>query len=199
MSNLESIARCGDVYCKNRMAAESTVYRDISNAEIQDYRSNFPVPCGPSGTLHDYVPFFFNPLSPMLLRTVNNSETRHVHRELAHIVTTAQAVAEVNDQFVFTTGHATMALSEYYDDLSRLGEVDWDVMRGKWWNNTLDLPNRKCNRQAEFLIKDSFPIRSAAGVIVFDDESAEKATEYLTQSDVDISVFVRPQHFYRGG
>ena len=196
VTNLESIARCGDVYCKKRLSEEGLGHRDVSNVEIQEIRAHFPVSCGPGGTLHDYVPFFFNPLSPMLFKIVRDYENPKDHRQFAHVVTTAQSIAENGSDFIFTTGHATMIQSDYYDDLTMLSEIDWNIMRGQWWNDTPDQPNRQCSRQAEFLVKDSFPIRSAEAIVVFDQEAADAVGEYFRSSNVNVPVRVDPRCFY---
>ena len=64
-------------------------------------------------------------------------------------------------------GHATMAFTEFFDDLKNLNEIDWEVMESRYWNDTPTLPDRKRRRQAEFLIKDCCPweLFSEIGVI----------------------------------
>ncbi len=44
--------------------------------------------------------------------------------DIIHLVTDTKRVVEAGRDFVFTDGHAIMALSEYYNDLSYLKEVD---------------------------------------------------------------------------
>lgn len=51
-----------------------------------------------------------------------------------------------------------MTYSDFYDDLDRLEEViDWELMQAKYWSDTEDDPNRKCRRQAEFLVYQFCP------------------------------------------
>ena len=42
-------------------------YRNIGNVDLIGKRTRRVVPCGPGGTLTDYVPFYFTPYSIMLL------------------------------------------------------------------------------------------------------------------------------------
>jgi len=42
------------------------VVADISMHSVQGHRAVKAVPVPPGGTLHDYVPFYFAPRSPML-------------------------------------------------------------------------------------------------------------------------------------
>jgi hypothetical protein len=66
LENLESIVSMGGLSCYNRLKAENIDYQNIAYERIQDRRADTIVPCGPGGNLHDYVPFYFAPRSPML-------------------------------------------------------------------------------------------------------------------------------------
>ncbi len=197
LRNLHSIVNCGELYCNRILKSKDITYRDISNLEIQRTRATFPVPCGPGGTLHDYVPFFFNPLSPMLYRKVRDYYTPIDHRQLVHILTTVQAVAAADLPFVFTTGHATMVQSDYYENLDELENVDWNVMAAQWWSHTQDEPDRQCRREAEFLVHGAFPLFLAQGIAVFDDAARVAAEQWLLAKNIGLPVTVRPDFFYR--
>src|SRR5262245_35622458 len=60
--------------------------------------------------------------------------------------------------FVFTDGHGTMApLTDFFDDLSQLNRIDWQLMRVRYWADTLEDPDRARRRQVEFLVHRFFP------------------------------------------
>ena len=69
ISNVESILQNG-LLCTNERIRRGITHADIANGMIQERRSNTPVTCGPGGTVHDYVPFYFTSISPMLLSLV---------------------------------------------------------------------------------------------------------------------------------
>ncbi len=46
-----------------------------------------------------------------------------------------------------------MALSDFYNDLADLGNIHWEAVKAKYWN---DFPDGKRLRQAEFLVYESF-------------------------------------------
>ena len=72
---------------------------------------------------------------------------------IVHLEATVEAVARTGLAFAFTDGHAELAVTDYFDDLTKLPEiVDWEVMRSEYWNDTADQPDRKRKRQAEFLV-----------------------------------------------
>lgn len=69
VSNIESILKEG-LHCKNRLNPNR--YVDIAEPGVQDLRNRITIilrcPDGPRrhGTVHDFVPLFFNPVGPML-------------------------------------------------------------------------------------------------------------------------------------
>jgi hypothetical protein len=136
----------------------SIQYHDIANEDIQDKRAQKRVPCGPGGTLHDYVPFYFAPRSPMLYCAYRGG-TRYPEGQapVIHLVSSAQVVYGRYLPAVFTNGHAIMELSDYFTDLPDLEQIDWNVMASRWWNDTQEHPGRKRRRQAEFLVYHHFP------------------------------------------
>jgi hypothetical protein len=86
--------------------------------------------------------------------------------DVVYLVSTAQLVAQSGSEFVFTNGHGTMAVTDFFDDLDELVEVDWQVMRLQYWNDTPTDPDRKRRRNAEFLVHGSFPWTLVADVVV---------------------------------
>ncbi len=64
--NLQSILQSGGLIANSRLKQQQTNYQDIAHGHIQDRRALTRVPCSAGGCLHDYVPFYFAPRSPML-------------------------------------------------------------------------------------------------------------------------------------
>jgi len=52
--------------CCRNSGLQDPNYRTIGNPELIDKRQRRHVPIPPSGTLSDYVPFYFTPFTPML-------------------------------------------------------------------------------------------------------------------------------------
>ena len=169
IDNLSSIIQSGGCLSFNQKQNQGIGHVNVAYETIQDRRARTFVPCGPGGCLHDYVPFYFAPRPPMLYAIHGGYVEGYEQGQdpLIHLVTTAQAVDNSGSEWVFTDGHATMAFSEFFDDLDDLGKVDWEVMESRYWNDTPTLPDRKRRRQAEFLIKNICPweLFSEIGVI----------------------------------
>lgn len=66
--NLRTILARGGLHSTNHTPNDGLPYRPIHNTDIQNVRHARSVPCGLGGTMHDYVPFYFGCLSPMLLQ-----------------------------------------------------------------------------------------------------------------------------------
>lgn len=67
VDNLPAIIAAGGLRCVAGLGGTSGgAYVNIAHGHIQDRRARKTVPCGPGGTLCDYVPFYFAPRSPML-------------------------------------------------------------------------------------------------------------------------------------
>ncbi|MGH2354596.1 MAG: type II toxin-antitoxin system toxin DNA ADP-ribosyl transferase DarT, partial [Chloroflexota bacterium] len=159
VDNLAGIIAAGGLWATNQLRHQEVTHVSIAYEDIQDRRARKRVPCGPGGNLHDYVPFYFAPRSPMLCAIyygrVPNCPSDQT--AIVHLVSTAQAVRDAGLSYAFTDGHGAMAFTAFFDDLAQLDGIDWDVMRSRYWNDTDEFPDRKRRRQAEFLIHEFMP------------------------------------------
>lgn len=157
--NLPRILADGGLRTCGALRQAGVNYKDVAYSTLQDHRARKLVTCGMGGTLHDYVPFYFCPLSPMLYAISKNKVPGYVEgtRPLIFFVSSVQAIAQAGLPFVFTDGHGIMDYTGFYDDLNQLTQVDWPLMKSKMWNSTPADPDRKRRRSAEFLIHDFLP------------------------------------------
>lgn len=171
INNLPLILNSGGLSAKNRLRKQQINHLDIAYEGIQDRRAKIPVPCGAGGVLHDYVPFYFAPRSPMLCAIHNGRVASYSQgqKPIIHLVAEAEAIEAEDIAFAFTDGHAIMDYADFYDDLDALEFViDWDLMKSRYWFDTKEDPNRKCRRQAEFLVYQFCPWRLIAKIGVID-------------------------------
>lgn len=147
--------------------APPTPYKAIHHLSVQAQRAAKSVPVGPQGVVHDYVPFYFNPRSPMLFALNSGAVEGHTggQQTIIVLVSSAQAVAADGLGYVFTDGHSIMALSSFYDDLADLCKIRWDVVNTQYWPNFED--GRRL-RQAEFMVRDFFPWKLVEEIGVYD-------------------------------
>jgi hypothetical protein len=166
IANLARIEQCGAMACMKTLRAEAIDFASSAFESVQGHRATKVVPAGPGGCLHDYVPFYFAPRSPMLY-TINRGNVPrcpHGQRDIVYSVTTAERVRDGGLGFVFTDGHGIMAVTRFYDDLDSLDQVDWPIMAARYWQDTNEDGDRRRRRQAEFLVHRSLPLNLLIGI-----------------------------------
>lgn len=198
IDNLRLILEAGGMWAKRVLDQEDTGYTSMAHLTIQDRRAHTPVPCEPGGILHDYVPFYFAPRSPMLY-TISRGNVAGFsggQGSVVHIVSTAQAVRNAGPRFVFTDGHGIMAFTEFFVDLADLDKVDWDIMSADQWADTDDDTDRKRRRQAEFLVHEQFPVNLIQEIGVMNQTKKNETAAALAEFDLTIPVVIRPGWYY---
>lgn len=199
INNLTSILTSGGLIANSRLKTQQTNYLDIAHRQIQDRRVTTKVPCSTGGYLHDYVPFYFAPRSPMLyaIHKQNVATYSGGQQPIIHLVSEADTIKNSRLNFAFTDGHAIMAYSEFYDNLSDLESViDWQLMKSQYWFDTEDDPNRKCRRQAEFLVHENCPWDLIQQIGVINHTIAQQVQQILTNFNLQTPVNIYPSWYY---
>ena len=199
INNLPSILKSGGLIANGRLRREGINYLDIAHGGIQDRRARIRVPCGADGVLHNYVPFYFAPRSPMLYAIHKGYVEGYAQGQnpVIHLVFEAEAIEASNLAFAFTDGHAVMAYADFYDDLDTLEFViDWKLMHSKYWFDTEDDPNRKCRRQAEFLMHQFCPWTLITKIGVINVTIQSQVLQMLQNFNHQPTVTVYPNWYY---
>lgn len=197
VNNLASIVAQGCLASTATLLNVGTGHTNIAYSSIQQKRAAKVVPCGPGGSLHDYVPFYFTKRSPMLY-TIHrgNVPCEGGQEHIIHLVTTAQQISALELGFAFTDGHGIMAYTDFYDDLDNLDEIDWDVIRSKSWCDTEEDGDRKRRKQAEFLIRDRCPWTAISHIVVRSQKRAKQVTGIIAHLPHQPRVVVAPLWYY---
>lgn len=183
MDTLPAIIAAGGLRAKTRLDKASSPNTSIAYVSVQDRRAQTPAPCGPRGLLHDYVPFYFAPRSPMLYTIhMGNVATCPRQAPVVYLVSTAQAVQDAHLPYAFTDGHAIMKITSYFDDLGALNAVDWTIMRTQYWKDTQDDNDRKRRRQAEFLVQGVMPWKLITWIGVITPSMKNNVEEVMRRS-----------------
>jgi ssDNA thymidine ADP-ribosyltransferase, DarT len=179
INNLGRIIAQGGLHC-DREAQQLKVV-NIGHQHIKDRRLNRAVPLPPGGAVGDYVPFYFGPRSPMLFAIHKGVVTGYGdgQRPIIYLMSSAEAVRDAGLEWVFTEGHAEIAYTDFFNDLNDLDKIDWNVINGRYWNDTNDFPDRKRKRQAEFLVKRFFPWNLVTHIGVYDQVVADAVAGVL--------------------
>jgi hypothetical protein len=198
LSNLSGILAAGGLRCNRTLSQQGVGYTNIAHGNIQSRRANKVVTCSAGGTLRDYVPFYFGSRSPMLfaIKCGNVAGYTQGQGPVLHLVPTVQAVAAAGLPFAFTNGHGIMGLTDFFDNLADLDEVDWPLMTAKWWNDTQEDGDRSRRRQAEFLVHQFFPWNLVQEIGLSNNKVKATVEAAITGQGHQPPVHARPDWYY---
>ena len=112
------------------------------------------------------------------------------------MVSSVEAVKDCGLPFVFTDGHGIMDVTNFYDDLQYLDKIDWPLMKERYWRDTNEDPDRKRRRQAEFLVRDFFPLSLVKGVAVMRQASIAVVREKFGDLGASMTIEAIPGWYY---
>lgn len=181
------LARCG-IHAPNHEPDDGFVYQPNHDVEIQQKRGIETVPCGPGGVVHDYVPFYFGYLSPMMLQLKTNRVSGYTEGQepLIYLVSTAQAVRDSGTGFVFSDGHGIAVFTEWFDDLADLDNVDWGMVNQRYWTEKPRDTDRQRRKQAEFLVSRFCDWELIQKIVVIDQTMQRRVEEILDGHSEDL-------------
>lgn len=211
IANLPAILTAGALLSKNAGASVGIAYQNIAHGGAQGARATRRVPDPPGGTVHDYVPFYFAPRSPMLM-AINNGKVMGCNlrqEDIVHFETTVDRVTQGGASFVFYDRNATLAFATPYTDLQQLDAVAWDLLTEsprldgfcKFWQNRLDVlryVDRMERRQAEFLVRARVAVNCVSRLGVVSDVKASEVRAVLAQHGVNLPVQVMRDWYFLG-
>lgn len=212
LPNLEAICRQRALICKNRLGHHGINYQNIAHEGAQNSRSQRNVLDPPGGMLHDYVPFYFAPRSPMLSAIQNRKVTgcQLVQEDIIYFETTINNVAALNLKFVFYDRNATLSYSKAYADLKLLPSViAWDLLTEnprldgycKYFVNKTENPkyiDRMEKRLAEFLVKEQVPLHCFTRIGVIDSDKQREVNRILSAHTLELSVDIMIDWYFLG-
>jgi hypothetical protein len=183
IDNLSICLQRGGLHAPNFTPNDDLGYRTIHNEEVQEKRQVRPIPCGPRGVVHDYVPFYFGYLSPMMLnlKTGRVSGYNEGQESLIYLVTTCQTIQESGAGFVFSNGHGLATFTDWFDHLSALDQVDWTMVYQRYWTDNIEDFDRQRRKQAEFLVHRFCDWSLIKEIGVIDRSMKSRVEEVLTR------------------
>lgn len=207
--NLAGVAKSKKLYANSVLRKKKLRHTNIAYQGAQGKRATKLVAKPPGGVIHDYVPFYFAPRSPMLgtIDKGNVENCPYRQPDIAHLVTTVDAIADAGLPYVFYNYNATLDIATCYSDLKYLDVIDWPLffeeprLDGycKYWNSRIDNPRwvlRMETRQAEFLVHDNVPLHLIKHVGVYDAAKAAAVQEIFDDANIKIPVQVKRDWYY---
>jgi hypothetical protein len=184
----------GALHAPNHWPDDGLEYKTIHNFDLQKDRKTIPIPCGPCGVIHDYVPFYFGYLSPMLLQLKTGQVKGYTEGQepLIYLVSTVETVVEAKVPFVFSDGHGRAFNTDWYDKTSDLDKVDWNMVYQRYWAADYDRDiDRQRRKQAEFLVYKKCDWSLIHEIGVLNSRMKSKVEQILSGFDPEMN---RPVH-----
>jgi hypothetical protein len=193
INNLENILSSGFLYSINTLIKNHT---SIASEDVQKKRASKGVTQHPYGVLHDYVPFYFAPRSPMLYANYNASlPNAKAQNEIIYLVSYAEKIHQNKRPYVFYDVHPIKEYASCYNDIKDLSRIDWDLFfeglliggYSKYWQDVEDNEahpkwiNRKAIRQAEFLIHKEVCLQDIIGIATMTQDAKDVVDKKINQ------------------
>ncbi|MEX3743548.1 type II toxin-antitoxin system toxin DNA ADP-ribosyl transferase DarT [Lysinibacillus xylanilyticus] len=195
--NLKTILGNGGQFSRTLMQQYDIAYKDISNSNIQSIRSGFKVPIRQSTELHDYVPFYFTNRSPMLYAChCGNMYYNEGQEPIIYLVSSIQELQKKKIDILFTDGQGNKNGTKYFDKISDLTAIDWDIIDSWSWGDKPEDPDRKRKKQAELIVQDFVPIDAFTEIAVINEDMKRKVESILMNHNYSIPVVVRSNWYY---
>ena len=194
VDNIESIVSAGCIHCDASRRRGDFACVNIGHMHIKDRRMRRQVPKAAGGVLGDYVPFNFCPRSVMLyvIHKQGVSGFYGDHRSIIHLATTVGEACRSGRPWTFTDRHAELGYALYFDDLSELHRVNWDVMQLRYWSEK-EISEQ---RQAEFLVHNHFPWTCVKWIAVHKPAIEKDAARILSLATHQPNILIRSSFYY---
>ncbi|CAN7343320.1 DUF4433 domain-containing protein [Acidovorax delafieldii] len=212
IGNLPALCRAGALLSKTQCAAEGVAYQNIAHAGAQGVRAAKQVALPPGGLVHDYVPFYFAPRSPML-SAIHNGRVAGCdlrQQDIVHLETSVERVTAGGVPFVFFDRNATRAYSKPYNDVAQLADaVAWDLITEhpaldgfcKYFQDRHQderYVDRMERRMAEFLVHGRVPLAAFTRVGVCNTPQAQAVQAILDAAGVPLRAEVKTDWYFLG-
>lgn len=213
LDNLDLICRQGQMLSKIKSTRLGLEYHNIAHQGAQGARAAKRVINPPGGTVHDYVPFYFAPRSPMLSAIQNGKVQgcKYDQTDIIYFETNIELARKMGlREFVFSDRNATKGYSQTFTDLKLLkSSVDWQTMTEtprldgfcKYFFDKHGEPryvDRMEKRQAEFLIKHQVPMSWLTRIGVANQTKAKQVRDILAKYGVNLAVDVMTDWYFLG-
>jgi hypothetical protein len=174
-------------------------FRKIGDFDLIDKRPGRCVPVGPGGTLSDYIPFYFTPLSMMAynIHTAFRGIEHVSNADLVILFTSLHRLSELKTPFVFTDGHAYSATTQYFTDLADLRAIHWRILQERDFKHDPDDPAKTVLYQAEALIWKHLPVESLLGICTCTPEAHQEIENELTRRGLRVKAYAKEGWYFQ--
>jgi hypothetical protein len=185
------------LHCRNSDRTDPN-FVSIGNLDLISSRHSHPVSVPPGGSLSDYVPFYFTPLSVMLfnINTGYHGIRQRRNEEIVILVSSLHKLQEDNIHFIFTDRHARLASARVFTDISDMNQIDWKILQNRDFRRDIDDLEKIERYQAEALVHRRLPINSLLGVACYNTSECDKANKLADGAGLSLRIVSRPGWYF---
>lgn len=177
--NLDSIVKNG-LICPNIKKERGIKHKNIANMTIQERRAKMDVTAGPGGKVHDYVPFYFSSINPMLLTLLNQKNVDQPF--IIYFCVKIQRLLQ--DDAVFTDASAnTNEAPNFYSDPNELDKLDWELIDKRTWGKGTD--EEKHKKMAEAFIHHTVEMKDIDCIVVWNNSVKEEVEKVFRVNNIE--------------
>ncbi len=186
------------IHCKNSPTQDPNFVR-IGNLELIQKRATKFIPIPPSGTLSDYVPFYFTPFSMMMLniKTGYGGIKQFPNSEIVILVSSLRGLAEKNTPFVFSDRHAYLGAAQFFSSLNDLDKIDWGILQRRDFKRDVDDPEKTDRYQAEALVYRHLPVTGLLGIVCASENEQRTLEARREEVGLDLKIVSRPAWYFK--
>jgi hypothetical protein len=115
---------------------------------------------------------------------------------LIHAMSTVQEIICARLGFVFSDGHGVAFFTKWFDHVSKLVEVDWDMVYADYWADTVEDMDRQRRKQAEFLVHRFCPWDVVTRIGVFNSAVRRRVDSILADHGMTTPTEVHERWYY---
>lgn len=195
-ANLAWILQNG-LHCKSSLTRDPG-FVSIGNLDLIEHRGSRSVPVSPGGTLHEYIPFYFTPFTPMLynIRTGYGGIQQRLNDEIVILVSSLIRLEERRALYVFTDRHAYLEAAQFFRDRKDLAHVDFDMLRKRDFRRDPGDPGKVERYQAEVLVHKSMPVTALLGVACYTEQVQRELEAAAEEVGLELNVVLRPRWYF---
>ena len=197
VDNIPWILEHGGVHCQNSTEQDPN-YVNIGNSSLIDRRARRRVPIPPSGTLSDYVPFYFTPFSIMMynITTGYGGITQRKNQDIVMVVSSIHRLRELGLTFIYTNQHAYPVDTEFYEGSNDLQQIDWGLLQRRDFKTDDADPGKQLRYQAEVLVHQRVSLEAVLGICCYNDAVKHNLESLVEGRGLRLSIKTTPQWYF---